>query len=749
MALVTSAAASLKNTWGFSPQSIPGLQLWLDGADRSSMVFSGTSTTITRWNDKSGNGLHGTATGTPTYTANALNGLGAPALNSNANYFITPTFIISPTAGTPSIFMVMNQTSYSGTGNSDFFLASDWQRIDFLGQGGAFNAAATMNGGAQTPINATTTSNNPTLLSFVVNTASGGVGYANGTFTATSGSSGGRLLSTDTYYIGGGPGFIGFIYELIVFNNTVSTPQRQQVEGYLAAKWGLKANLPATHPYSTGSIIPFNRPFYPTDIPGCSLWLDAADAGSMTFSPGTSNVTQWNDKSGNGYNASNSTYAAPTYSATGFNTKYPGLLFNGYSTMLVTPSILPTPVLSANGTDTTIFVVFNYTGRPVSGGFVLYGLGSQANLYVVRTPWNTGGDAGGAIIDTAGSNTRIIAQFGSANPAQLYSIFRSGASHYFYQFGSLTASNLSSTGTVGTTSQPLNIGGGLADGQWFNSYISEFIIFNTALTTAQRQQVEQYLAWKWGLPTANLPTGHPGKLLPAFSTPFTPKSVTGLTWWVDGMDTSTMTFSSLSNISSWADKSGNGYNATGVNSPQKISTGGVSFVASSSNYFTMGVTYSRTQTMFMVASPVPSTSANQYYINTYIGNHGGIFLGGYNSSYISYYNSAITNFASGTTTNPFVVSVVKVQGGTSVGNYNGSQAFSVADNSVDSDTTTWAVLGGAASNAGLLTANIYEFVIFNVALTSNQIQQVEGYLAWKWGLQRSLPSTHAYAKIAP
>ena len=155
------------------------------------MVFSGTSTTITRWNDKSGNGLHGTATGTPTYTANALNGLGAPALNSNANYFITPTFIISPTAGTPSIFMVMNQTSYSGTGNSDFFLASDWQRIDFLGQGGAFNAAATMNGGAQTPINATTTSNNPTLLSFVVNTASGGVGYANGTFTATSGSSGG------------------------------------------------------------------------------------------------------------------------------------------------------------------------------------------------------------------------------------------------------------------------------------------------------------------------------------------------------------------------------------------------------------------------------------------------------------------------------------------------------------------------------------------------------------------------------
>ena len=230
---------------------------------------------------------------------------------------------------------------------------------------------------------------------------------------------------------------------------------------------------------------------------------------------------------------------------------------------------------------------------------------------------------------------------------------------------------------------------------------------------------------------------------------FSPQSIPGLKWWLDGADATSMTFSSGSNITQWRDKSGNGFHATGVNSPQKISTGGVSFVASSSNYFTMAVTYSRTQTMFMVASPVPSTSANQYYINTSIGNHGGIFLGGYNSSYISYYNSAITNFASGTTTNPFVVSVVKVQGGTAVGNYNGSQAFSVADNSVDSDTDTWAVLGGAASNAGLLTASIYEFVIFNVALTTTQIQQVEGYLAAKWGLGMNLPPTHPYSSVIP
>ena len=230
---------------------------------------------------------------------------------------------------------------------------------------------------------------------------------------------------------------------------------------------------------------------------------------------------------------------------------------------------------------------------------------------------------------------------------------------------------------------------------------------------------------------------------------FSPQSIPGLTWWLDGADATSMTFSSGSNITQWRDKSGNGFHATGVNSPQKISTGGVSFVASSSNYFTMNVSYSPTQTMFMVSSPVPSTSSSQYYINTNPVNKGGIFLGGYNSSFISYYNNTITNFESGTTTTPFVVSLVKLAGVTSVGNYNGSQAFSIAANTADSATSTWAILGGAASNANLLTANIYEFIIFNVALPTTQIQQVEGYLAAKWGLGMNLPATHPYSSVVP
>jgi hypothetical protein len=47
------------------------------------------------------------------------------------------------------------------------------------------------------------------------------------------------------------------------------------------------------------------------------------------------------------------------------------------------------------------------------------------------------------------------------------------------------------------------------------------------------------------------------------------------------------------------------------------------------------------------------------------------------------------------------------------------------------------------------SGDLAEVIIFNTALTISQRQQVEGYLAWKWGLQSNLPETHAYKKFMP
>ena len=55
---------------------------------------------------------------------------------------------------------------------------------------------------------------------------------------------------------------------------------------------------------------PFFTGFSPRQISGLGLWLDGADSSSITTVTG---VSQWNDKSGNGYNLTQgSTGSQPT-----------------------------------------------------------------------------------------------------------------------------------------------------------------------------------------------------------------------------------------------------------------------------------------------------------------------------------------------------------------------------------------------------------------------------------------------------
>jgi hypothetical protein len=42
---------------------------------------------------------------------------------------------------------------------------------------------------------------------------------------------------------------LGFVGEVVYTNTALSTADRERLEGYLAWKWGLVANLPAAHPF--------------------------------------------------------------------------------------------------------------------------------------------------------------------------------------------------------------------------------------------------------------------------------------------------------------------------------------------------------------------------------------------------------------------------------------------------------------------------------------------------------------------
>jgi hypothetical protein len=80
----------------------------------------------------------------------------------------------------------------------------------------------------------------------------------NGGTTGTINYSRSGSMTTNLFCIGGilrssfVNGFSGSIKEIII-SSPMSNVDSQKIEGYLANKWGLKANLPADHPYKNNA----------------------------------------------------------------------------------------------------------------------------------------------------------------------------------------------------------------------------------------------------------------------------------------------------------------------------------------------------------------------------------------------------------------------------------------------------------------------------------------------------------------
>jgi hypothetical protein len=310
-------AASTRPYSGFDPRSIGSCVLWLDAADANTITLSGSS--VTQWNDKSGNGRNAIGNiGTGTYSSTGLNSL--PTIQ------ITPTgnMVSSIPAGSFSngfvVFVVFQKTGANNTADTivtrtatnsipspfDIYggLNQPTVTIRIVGDGTNYRS------NSDNP-NSVTRLTSPTIWSVSVfsTTPANWLESVNGTsrtLTLSSLSGNGNYGdNANFFYIGTrGDNFTkmtGNISEIIAYNaSSFSTSQLQQLEGYLAWKWGLRSNLPATHPFR--NVPPYTRSLLPIDITP-SLWLDAADVSTMTLSG--SNVTQWNDKSGNARNAVN------------------------------------------------------------------------------------------------------------------------------------------------------------------------------------------------------------------------------------------------------------------------------------------------------------------------------------------------------------------------------------------------------------------------------------------------------------
>lgn len=260
-----------------------------------------------------------------------------------------------------------------------------------------------------------------------------------------------------------------------------------------------------------------------------ALWLDAADANTVTQSSGV--ITSWSDKSGN--NRTASAAGNPTYSATGMSTSKPAVQLDGTDDRFVS-SI--TGINSFNALD--VFIVVQSTAAAAenvnSAIFWGYGnIGSANGIYSANSALallSSTGVLNNETIALALENINFLSgRIGSttysrsANTAQLLQstfsttgiILRSNSTTVTLDLNnSITTSSNAAPSNIGyTIDSDLHIGAFRAVGGITNSpaiKFGEFIVLSTTASTETRQRIEGYLAHKWGL-AANLPSNHPYK----------------------------------------------------------------------------------------------------------------------------------------------------------------------------------------------------------------------------------------------
>ena len=243
-----------------------------------------------------------------------------------------------------------------------------------------------------------------------------------------------------------------------------------------------------------GSTQVYGRQWTPADITTFA-WFDAADAATINLNG--SNVSQWDDKSGNSYNFLQGTAnEQPLYEPTGYNGKGT-LTFNG------TTNHLPNaPLAAAVGTnDFTILAVV--TLPTVSGHMISLSGPSARRGYLFghadglfETNFGSSALKLGAQ-STPGANVIIGSELRDTNTVN--ESFLNGAS---IGSGNPTMSDVYTLLVVGALNE---IPTGLS-----NLRCSEIIISSNALSPADRQKADGYLAHKWNL-TGSLPADHPYK----------------------------------------------------------------------------------------------------------------------------------------------------------------------------------------------------------------------------------------------
>lgn len=243
-------------------------------------------------------------------------------------------------------------------------------------------------------------------------------------------------------------------------------------------------------------------------IAGYVLWLDAADTATITLSG--SEVTQWNDKSGNNYHFSQSTAAYRPASGTRTQNGYNVLDF-GTNDNLVNNSALST-FKFIHSAASTIFIACKFDVTNVTShifgnneggissafiGFNYYGSNSgKINIATARGAsgtWVIRNSSADSAVDT---NFTYLTHIGDPTNGTA-----ANRSDHRVKTGAAIKNN-ADTGAVNTSNPDFyprigdyDNGANLA----IDGMIGEILVYNSILSAGDITSTQSYLATKWGV----------------------------------------------------------------------------------------------------------------------------------------------------------------------------------------------------------------------------------------------------------
>ena len=238
-----------------------------------------------------------------------------------------------------------------------------------------------------------------------------------------------------------------------------------------------------------------------------ALWLDAADASTVTTVSG--NVSQWDDKSGNGRHATQSTSARrPAYTSAGQN----GLNVITFTAANTHWLALPNSTNPTAGSAVFAACKPNHTAAAMAiiaraynwGSWYLNSANTGTDLrYNIG---RTGVDEADATATGLTNNTNKILT-GTYDNVNVRVSANGGAFVSTAYTPNPTYNALDATAVGAFRDTTNTIAGAM------NGLIYEIIVLHTAPSQTVIDKAQGYLAHKWGL-TANLPNNHPYRWMP-------------------------------------------------------------------------------------------------------------------------------------------------------------------------------------------------------------------------------------------